>query len=338
MNKKYWLMAVSALLALSLSACSEKDDNEAAGDKEKANAEEVSTDASDTNKEDAADENAIEQTITYLGEDYVLPAKVDNIVAASLESMEDAAILGVKPVGVLAIGDAIPEYLASDLKGASLVGDKFAPNNEAILALDPDVILGSSKHGEDVVAAMNKIQTMIPYSHLSENWEENLQLLGKLTGKESKADEIIEDYNAKAAEAKDRIGDSLKDKTVLVLRIRQGSVAVYSEQTYLNSVLYTDLGLQVPDIVSSTKGQGELSFEALADINPDYIFLQFEDSENADNLTAKDDLLANPIFKSITAAKEDHVFVNTIAPLAQGGTAWSKVRFLNAAIENLVSE
>lgn len=338
MNKKYWLMAVSALLALSLSACSEKDDNEAAGDKEKANAEEVSTDASDTDKEDATDENATEQTITYLGEDYVLPAKVDNIVAASLESMEDAAILGVKPVGVLAIGDAIPEYLASDLEGASLVGDKFAPNNEAILALDPDVILGSSKHGEDVVAAMNKIQTMIPYSHLSENWEENLQLLGKLTGKESKADEIIGDYNAKAAEAKDKIGDSLKDKTVLVLRIRQGSMAVYSEDVYLNSVVYKDLGLEVPEIVTNTKGQGELALETLADINPDYIFLQFDDSENADNLTAKDDLLANPIFKSITAAKEDHVFVNTIAPLAQGGTAWSKVRFLDAAIENLVSE
>lgn len=338
MNKKYWLMAVSALLALSLSACSEKDDNEASGDKEKANAEEVSTDASDTDKEDVADENAKEQTITYLGEDYVLPAKVDNIVAASLESMEDAAILGVKPVGVLAIGDAIPEYLASDLEGASLVGDKFAPNNEAILALNPDVILGSSKHGEDVVAAMNKIQTMIPYSHLSENWEENLKLLGKLTGKESKADEIIADYNAKAADAKEKIGDSLKDKTVLVLRIRQGSVAVYSEETYLNSVLYTDLGLEVPEIVTNTKGQGELSLEALADINPDYIFLQFEDSENADNLTAKDDLLANPIFESITAAKENHVFVNTIAPLAQGGTAWSKVRFLDAAIENLVSE
>lgn len=338
MNKKYWLVAVSALLALSLSACSENEDTASSEDTEKANAAEVTTEAKDTEKEDAADENATEQTITYLGEDYVLPAKVDSIVAASLESMEDAAILGVKPVGVLAVGDAIPEYLASDLEGASLVGDKFAPNNEAILALDPDVILGSSKHGEDVVAAMNKIQTMIPYSHLSANWEENLQLLGKLTGKESKADEIIKDYNAKAAEAKEKIGDSFNDKTALVLRIRQGSIAVYSDDVYLNAVLYSDLGLPVPEVVSNTKGQGELSLEALADINPDYIFLQFDESENADNLTAKDDLLTNPIFKSITAAKEDHVFVNTIAPLAQGGTAWSKVRFLDAAIENLVSE
>lgn len=51
-----------------------------------------------------------------------MPAEINNIVAASLESMEDAAILGVKPVGVLAIADAIPGYLSTELAGASLVG------------------------------------------------------------------------------------------------------------------------------------------------------------------------------------------------------------------------
>ena len=47
------------------------------------------------------------------------------------------------------------------------------------------------------------------------------------------------------------------------------------------------------------------------------------------------ELLENPIFKSIEAAKNDHVFVNAVDPLAQGGTAWSKVKFLDAAITNL---
>ena len=30
------------------------------------------------------------------------------------------------------------------------------------------------------------------------------------------------------------------------------------------------------------------------------------------------------------------VLVNTITPLAQGGTAWSKVKFLDAAVEKLL--
>lgn len=329
MKKKYLLMGSSILLALSLAAC---------GEKEEASTEEPEKVVAETEQEEqpVVEEVATEQTITYLGTDYVLPTEVNNIVAASLESMEDAAILGVKPTGVLAIGNEIPTYLAKDLAGAALVGDKFAPNNEAILTLDPDVILGSSKHGEDVVAQLNKIQTMIPYSHISTNWKENLQLLGQLTKKEAEAEKIIADYDGKAADAKVKIGESLKDKSILVIRIRQGNMCLYPAGVYLNPVIYEDLGAAVPEIITKTEAQAELSLEALAEVNPDYIFLQFETSENADHATALDDLLNNPIFKSVEAAKNDHIFVNAVDPLAQGGTAWSKVKFLDAAIENLL--
>lgn len=121
------------------------------------------------------------------------------------------------------------------------------------------------------------------------------------------------------------------------MRIRAGSVCVYPADVYLNPVIYEDLGATVPEIITQTKAQAELSLEALADINPDYVFVQFDKSENTDNLTALDDLLDNPIFKNIEAVKNDQVFVNAIDPLAQGGTAWSKVKFLDAAIENLLN-
>ncbi|OAB33033.1 ABC transporter substrate-binding protein [Paenibacillus glacialis] len=297
-------------------------------------------DSSTTAKEDkvepAAEVTATEQTITYIGKEYTLPAQVNNIVAASLESMEDAAILGIKPTGVLSIGDAIPKYLENELAGAALVGDKRTPNNEAILALNPDVILGTSKFGDEVAEALNKIQTMIPYSHISTNWKENLTLLGQLTGKESEASKIITDYDAKAAEAKLKISESIKDKTILVLRIRAGSINAYPATVYLNPVIYEDLGVTAPAILTGTDAQAELSIEALAEVNPDYIFLQYETSENTDAPAALDELLNNPIFKSIEAAKNNHVFVNVVDPLAQGGTAWSKVKFLEAAIENLL--
>ena len=313
------MLGASTLLILTLAACRAE---EAANDEVKVEADTKETDVQ-------------EQTITYLGEEYVLPAVVNNIVAASLESMEDAAILGVKPVGVLSIADAIPTYLAEELEGASLVGDKFAPNNEAILQLDPDVILGSSKHGEEVVTSLNKIQTMIPYSHVSTNWKDNLLLLGQLSGKEADANTIINDYETKASEAKEQLGEKLKDKTVLVIRMGQGSMNEYPENIYLNPVLYEDLGLAVPEVVAKAEAQSELALEGLAEINPDYIFLQYETTENTDNPTALDELLENPIFKSMEAAKNDHVFVNAVDPLAQGGTAWSKVKFLDAAITNL---
>lgn len=276
-----------------------------------------------------------EQQITYLDKEYTLPAEKGTIVAASLESMEDAAVLGVKPAGALSVGGETPAYLEDELSGVELIGEKMQPNYETILSLEPDVILGSSKFPEDVSKSLNDIATTIPYSHVSENWEANLELLGSLTDKEEEAEQIISDYKEDVESGKTEIGEKLQDKQVLVVRIRAGSLYVYPENVYLNPVLYDDLGLEVPEVVQEAEAQAEISLEKLAEVNPDYLFLQFEASENPENASALDDLQANEIFKSINAAKEDHVFVNAIDPLAQGGTAWSKTEFLKAATEKL---
>ncbi|WP_305068703.1 MULTISPECIES: ABC transporter substrate-binding protein [unclassified Lysinibacillus] len=323
---KYIKMCAPALLALSLAACGT--------DKEESTP--VKNDTAETSTTATQTEQASTQNITYLGETYELPAKVENIVAASLESMEDAAMLGIKPIGVLDIGGKIPSYLSKELEGATLVGNKMEPNAEAILALDPDVIIGTSKFPEETAEKLNKIQTMIPYSHISTNWKENLTLLAQLTGKEDDAKKIIADYEAKVADAQAKSKEQLADKEVLIIRLRGGVMYIYPAGVYLNPVLYEDLGAPVPEILNNTKAQAELSLETLAEIDPDAIFLQFEESENTDAPKALEDLQKNPIFASLKATKSEQVFVNAIDPLAQGGTAWSKVKFLDVAAEKLL--
>lgn len=325
--KKYFKYCAPALLALSLVACgSEK-------------VEESTSSSSNTAASSATEsqtEQAKTQTITYLSQTYEVPSEINNIVAASLESMEDAAMLGIKPVGVLEIGGEIPTYLANDLAGAALVGNKREPNAEAILALDPDVIVGTSKFPEDTASKLNKIQTMIPYSHISINWKENLTVLAQLADKEAEAEKIIADYEAKVADAQVKSKEQLADKTILIIRVRGGLMNIYPAGVYLNPVLYEDLGAPVPSVLTGSDAQAELSLETLAEVNPDAIFLQFETSENADAPQALEELQKNPIFKSLKATQNDQVFVNAIDPLAQGGTAWSKVKFLDVAVEKLL--
>ncbi|UPW83039.1 ABC transporter substrate-binding protein [Lysinibacillus sp. Ag94] len=322
---KYFKMCAPALLALSLAACGTDKAEESTSTNNVAQ-----TSASETQ------DQAKTQTITYLGEKYEIAADVKNIVAASLESMEDAAMLGIKPVGVLDIAGKIPAYLASDLEGAELVGDKMTPNTEAILKLDPDVILGSTKYPKEMAEKLNKIQTMIPYSHVSTNWKENLTLLAQLTGKEDEAKKIIADYEAKVADSQVKSKEQLADKQVLVIRVRGGIMYIYPAGVYLNPVLYEDLGAPIPEVLKTAKAQAELSLETLAEVNPDAIFLQFEESENADAPKALEELQKNPIFASLKASQNNQVFVNAIEPLAQGGTAWSKVKFLDIAAEKLL--
>ncbi|MEB7454871.1 ABC transporter substrate-binding protein [Lysinibacillus sphaericus] len=323
---KYFKMCAPALLALSLAACGT----------DKAEESTSTNNTTETSVTESQTELAKTQTITYLGEKYELSVEVKNIVAASLESMEDAAMLGIKPVGVLEVGGKVPAYLASDFEGATLVGNKMEPNAEAILNLDPDVIVGTSKFPKETAEKLNKIQTMIPYSHISTNWKENLTVLAQLAGKEDDAKKIISDYEAKVADAQVKSKEQLADKQVLIIRVRGGVMYIYPAGVYLNPVLYEDLGAPVPEVVTTAKAQAELSLETLAQVNPDAIFLQFEESENKDTPKALEELQKNPIFTSLKASQNNEIYVNTIDPLAQGGTAWSKVKFLDAAAEKLL--
>lgn len=249
--------------------------------------------------------------------------------------MEDAAVLGIKPVGAITVGGKLPEYLAKDLEGTKSVGEKMQPNFETLLQLKPDVITSSSKFPPEAAEKFTKVAPTFPVSHISTDWEENLKLMGELSGKKDKAEKIIKDYKADAAKAKERIGDKLKDKKVLVIRLRASNLYLYPESVYFNPVIYKYLGLTVPDEIKSVKAQEAISLEKLAESNPDYIFLQFEKSENKDKPQILEDLQSNPIWQSTKAVKDKKVFINSIDPMAQGGTAWSKTAFLKETVKNL---
>ncbi|MGA8942612.1 MAG: iron-hydroxamate ABC transporter substrate-binding protein [Thermoactinomyces sp.] len=276
-----------------------------------------------------------EKVITYLNQEYKVPEKVDKIVTASLESMEDAAILGVKPIGAVTYAGKLPQYLAKELEGAESIGEKMQPNYETLLDMKPDVILGSTKYPPDVAKQLNKVAPMIPVSHVSANWEENLRLLAGFAGKEDKADEIIAKYKEDAEKLKGIVQGELKDKKVVVARIRGGSIYLYPQDVYFNHSLYTDFGLTVPEEIKGVKTQEIISLEKFAEMNPDYVFLQYSERENAQNPKSLENLQSNPIWQSIQAAKDKNVFVNVVDPLAQGGTAWSKMAFLEAVKNHL---
>ncbi|MGE6618740.1 iron-hydroxamate ABC transporter substrate-binding protein [Bacillus mycoides] len=319
MNKKLFTLGMVTVLSVGLAACNSAD--KTSGEQKQ------QTKATETKKDE-------KRKITYLGKEYTVPAKVDKIATASLESMEDAAVLGIKPVGAITVGGKLPGNVAKDLEGAKSVGEKMEPNFETLLQLKPDVITSSTKFPAEAAEKFTKVAPTIPISHVSTDWEENLKLMGELSGKKDKAEKIIKDYKADAEKAKAKIGDKLKDKKVLVIRLRANTLFVYPEGVYFNPVIYKDLGLTAPEQLKNVKAQEKLSLEQLAQINPDYVFLQYEASEN-NKPKVLEEIESNPIWQSVNAVKEKKVFVNTLDPIAQGGTAWSKTVFLKEAVKNL---
>lgn len=323
MKKKFLFISYIALFTLILAACGEK----------KAVVEESST---DTPKEESTNENGA-RTIEYLGESYEVPEKVERIVVTgAMEAMEDMVVLDVHPVGAIAIGGKFPELYASVTDKAESIGEKIKPNFEKILELNPDVILGSTKFPEEVQSKLEKIAPTILVSHISTNWESNLNLLAELTGKQADAEKILSTYKANIEAAKSTLTEKLQDQKVAAIRIRGGQAYVYPKEVFLNAVLYGELGLAVPNEVAKAKSQEAISVEQLADMNPDYLFVQFSTDENADAPNALEDFKKNPIIQNITAFKNDQVFVNVLDPLMEGGPAYSRIKFLEAIQQNLV--
>lgn len=323
MKKKFLFISFIALFMLILAACGEK----------KAVEEESST---DTPKEESTNENGT-RTIEYLGESYEVPEKVERIVVTgAMEAMEDMVVLDVHPVGAIAIGGKFPELYASVTDKAESIGEKIKPNFEKILELNPDVILGSTKFPEEVQSKLEKIAPTILVSHISTNWESNLNLLAELTGKQADAEKILSTYKADIEAAKSTLTEKLQDQKIAAIRIRGGQAYVYPKEVFLNAVLYGELGLAVPNEVAKAKSQEAISVEQLADMNPDYLFVQFSTDENADAPNALEDFKKNPIIQNITAFKNDRVFVNVLDPLMEGGPAYSRIKFLEAIRQNLV--
>lgn len=331
MKKKFLFISFIALFMLILAACGEKKAVEEESSTDTPKEEEVTQ-----TKEESTNENGT-RTIEYLGESYEVPEKVERIVVTgAMEAMEDMVVLDVHPVGAIAIGGKFPELYASVTDKAESIGEKIKPNFEKILELNPDVILGSTKFPEEVQSKLEKIAPTILVSHISTNWESNLNLLAELTSKQADAEKILSTYKADIEAAKSTLTEKLQDQKVAAIRIRGGQAYVYPKEVFLNAVLYGELGLAVPNEVAKAKSQEAISVEQLADMNPDYLFVQFSTDENADAPNALEDFKKNPIIQNITAFKNDRVFVNVLDPLMEGGPAYSRIKFLEAIQQNLV--
>lgn len=329
MPKKLMLACLIALFTLVLAACGGGGKQNEASSTASNNQETAQPKADNTGTSET-------RTIEYLGKQYTVPQKVEKVViTGAMEAMEDALVLDVHPAGAITIGGKFPEMFAPVTGKSESIGEKSQPNFEKILELNPDVILGSTKFPKEAVEKMEKIAPTILVSHIATNWESNLKLMAELTGKQAEAEKILAQYQTDTKTVKATLKEKLQGKSVAAVRIRGSQVYVYPKDVYFNPVLYDEIGLEVPEPVSMAKTQEAISIEKLADMNPDYLFVQFSTSETQEAQTAYDELKKNPVIQNLNAFKQNHVYVNVVDPLMEGGPAYSRIKFLESVQKHL---
>ncbi len=139
------------------------------------------------------------------------------------------------------------------------------------------------------------------------NWRKELLTIGDVLNKSEEAKKVLEQYEQKAKEAKEKLHQAVGEQSAAALWVTEKSVFVVSDNLSSGDVLYNDLGLKVPNVVEeiSKNGTGNwnaISLEALAEIDADHLFII-----NSRGIS-KDKLLSDPVWSNIPAVKNGNVY------------------------------
>lgn len=304
-NKKYILPIFILILVSLLTACGGKE------------TEDTSANDNAEKKEDTS------YTVEHAMGTTTIEKTPEKVVILTNEGTEALLALGVKPVGAVQsfTGDPWYDHIAEDMKDVQVVGLEAAENInlEAILALQPDLIIGNKMRQEAIYDQLSDIAPTVFAETLRGNWKENFELYAKALNKEEKGQEVIAAYDERVASLKEQLGDKLNTKVSMV-RFTPGEVRIYQKDSF-SGVILEQLGFARPE-------RQDVNEFAIRDVTKEQIPLMEGDIlfyftyETGDNQATEleKDWLEDPIFKNLEVAKKGAIHkVNDVTWNTAGG-------------------
>jgi len=245
-------------------------------------------------------------TIKHMKGELTLNEKPKTIAVLDVKFLDQLLAVGEQPSGsVIAGGNTtFPEYLSDQLGDVQVLGTRDEPNLEAIVALDPDLIL-MTDFQEKEYENVSKIAPTIVLDFY-EDWRDTLTTVAAITGKQAEAETVRQAYEEKVAGLKAKLSEKLGDETVALIRPRKEGIRVHGLEHRTGGILYEDLGLKAPALVQEIKDDTsvEISMEKVPDIGADRYFLLSDELFAAE----ADVLESSPVWKSLDAVKNNRAY------------------------------
>lgn len=228
--------------------------------------------------------------------------------------------IGIKPVGV--VGDPegkVSRYFEGRMEGVEVLPG-WEPNFEAILELEPDLIVSIFGWTNDYREGLSKIApTLISYPGAFPFWRQTTLDLSNILGHAEQGQQLLADYDAAVAAALDDLPPGLGDgnEGLAVLSAQLDSLRIYGvgfqrdDQFYptnVTQVPYADLRLTPPEMVRDVSqldvggGYREISLEVLPEIESEHLLLYVLDPERGTELEN------SPLFQSMPAVQQGNVY------------------------------
>ena len=185
------------------------------------------------------------------------------------------------------------------------IGSMRGPNIEKLLETEPDLIIVFSGLYETYGEELEKIAPVITVAANENNWKGALRGYGEIFGKEEKAESEISRIETLIADSKEQLSD-YSDKTFGVIMLGDKQFWAFTTQFVFNEE--NGLGLNPPEnyVDMGTKGE-EITLEALAGMNPDYIFVADINGSSTTLEKYLKDLESNSVWNSLDAVKNGNM-------------------------------
>jgi ferric hydroxamate transport system substrate-binding protein len=288
-------------------------------------------------------------TITGVNGEVTLDGPAKKIVVLEWTYAEDLLAVGVQPIGMADIQEYhnwvnIDAELSKDVAD---VGGRQEPNLEAIAALEPDLIIGTSFRHDGMIADLEKIAPTVIFNPYPEDEKMDLYQemittfneIAKAVDKKDEAKQVLADLDVRYEEAKTTIDNAgLKTKDVVLTLAYTGAQApeirVFTPNS-MASIMLEKIGLKnihIPDQFE-LYGSSTYNVEGLTKYeDANYLYIV----QNDDNIYEKQ-LKDNAVWKNLNFVKEDRLY-------DLGGDTWlyggplSAETLLNKITSTMVSK
>jgi iron complex transport system substrate-binding protein len=250
-------------------------------------------------------------------------------VVVLFNGMTDISLhLGVKPVGSVESWEEKPwyNYLRAQMDGVKNLGEETQPNVEAIIALKPDLIIGTKNRHEKIYPQLESIAPTIMTEEIFD-WKANLKIAADALYKQEEGAKILSEWDRRVAEFKQKAGDKLAKSEVSIVRFeRDGSARFYA--TGFAGTIFKELGLPRPkaQMVEGKAVVNLTSKEQMSQLDGDYIFDITRLNENEPTVAkSQNDWTSHPLWKSLKGVKNGKYYkVDTITWNLAGGSMAAK--------------
>ncbi|MGE6530099.1 ABC transporter substrate-binding protein [Pseudomonas sp. NPDC077382] len=189
---------------------------------------------------------ATRQVEDAFGNTVTVPAGPERVVTLNEIDLDTALTLGVTPIGTVnGRGQAAPpRYLEGKVPtGIKVVGDLDNPNLETLLELEPDLILTGPVKPEQL-AILNEIAPIVTTFKWAEPWQSSMQRTAHILNKDAEAKAFLDRYEARAAEARERLKDHQGETFSIVRWNPKGPSYMFKDA--FSSTVVEDVGLIRP--------------------------------------------------------------------------------------------